>query len=299
MTNGLFAGISTIDVAYLVDSYPAEDTKNKARDQFMGAGGPAANAAVAYAFLSSKHPRLVTALGSHRLTEIARTDLHRHGVQTVDLIANEPQELPVSSIVVARDRSSRTIVSLDASRMSVQPTRDHIVMEFTEDVGIVLTDGHYTELSLTVAQEARRRGVPVVFDGGRWRDTHKELLPFVDIAICSAAFAPPGTETDDDGAVFDYIQNLGPQMAAITNGPEPIRFSSAGTRGSISVRQGPVVDTLGAGDILHGAFCYFFANAGLEFDSALTMAASVASESCQHFGTREWMRHASIGGDET
>lgn len=46
----LFAGATTVDLAYAVDSYPAEDTKTLAREHFLGAGGPAANAAVADVF---------------------------------------------------------------------------------------------------------------------------------------------------------------------------------------------------------------------------------------------------------
>jgi sugar/nucleoside kinase (ribokinase family) len=48
------------------------------------------------------------------------------------------------------------------------------------------------------------------------------------------------------------------------------------------------VDTLGAGDILHGAFCYY-SSLGQVFQEALTNAVRVASESCRFRGTREWM----------
>ena len=53
------------------------------------------------------------------------------------------------------------------------------------------------------------------------------------------------------------------------------------------------VDTTGAGDIFHGAFCYFAAS-GSGFVGALAEAANIAAESCRFHGTREWMQQHSI-----
>jgi sugar/nucleoside kinase (ribokinase family) len=58
----------------------------------------------------------------------------------------------------------------------------------------------------------------------------------------------------------------------------------------VPVPQVEVVDTTGAGDILHGAYCYY-ASQGRAFVDALTEAARIASESCRYAGTREWMQH--------
>lgn len=58
----------------------------------------------------------------------------------------------------------------------------------------------------------------------------------------------------------------------------------------------PVVDTLGAGDVLHGALAHHLAThittrlTPPAFDAALAFAATVASRTCATFGTREWMR---------
>ncbi|PMB30496.1 ribokinase, partial [Fischerella thermalis CCMEE 5319] len=47
------------------------------------------------------------------------------------------------------------------------------------------------------------------------------------------------------------------------------------------------VDTLGAGDIFHGAFCHYVLREN--FLDALASAAKIAAFSCQFFGTRRWM----------
>ena len=56
---------------------------------------------------------------------------------------------------------------------------------------------------------------------------------------------------------------------------------------SIAVPNVETVDTLGAGDIFHGAFCHFILSNS--YRRSLEAAAKVASESCRYFGTRQWI----------
>lgn len=49
-------------------------------------------------------------------------------------------------------------------------------------------------------------------------------------------------------------------------------------------------DTLGAGDVLHGAFCHYLVE-GYNRKEALHRAALIASGSCCYFGTHTWKTH--------
>ncbi|MGW1742047.1 PfkB family carbohydrate kinase [Nocardia sp. NPDC001965] len=71
-------------------------------------------------------------------------------------------------------------------------------------------------------------------------------------------------------------------------GPHPIVFAEDGRQGTIDVT--PVTDatdTLGAGDILHGAFCVHYIE-NRDFVDALARASEVLTLSCRTFGTRNW-----------
>ncbi|MGH8900074.1 MAG: PfkB family carbohydrate kinase [Egibacteraceae bacterium] len=284
---GVFVGIATLDLGYLVRRYPTEDTKNTAEDQFTAAGGPATNAAVTFAFLARGGAYLVTALGSHFLTEFVRDDLRRHAVQVADLTPKRAEPPPISSITISRENGSRTVVSLDASRLVVPASAlpDGVL----RNAGIVLLDGHFPELCVAVARAAREAGVPVVFDGGRWKKVNTELLRYVDIAICSRSFHPPADVDHGRLAVHEYLRASGVHLVATTDGAAPIRFSTPTAQGEVAVPQTAAIDTLGAGDIFHGAFCYYFLRSNGRFHEALENAALVASTSCIHFGTRAWM----------
>jgi sugar/nucleoside kinase (ribokinase family) len=116
----------------------------------------------------------------------------------------------------------------------------------------------------------------------------EELLKSVHTAICSADFLPPGCASRD--AVIEYLKSRGVANIAITDGAKAIHFVSGQSSGTIGVPQVEVVDTMGAGDIFHGAYC-FFASTEHGFIESLAEATKVASESCRYAGTREWMKH--------
>ena len=77
-------------------------------------------------------------------------------------------------------------------------------------------------------------------------------------------------------------------MSAITSGGGAILLREGDRVREIPVERVEAVDTSGAGDVLHGAFCYRRA-AGEGIGAALARAAEVASRSCLSFGTRTWM----------
>ena len=150
----------------------------------------------------------------------------------------------------------------------------------------MLVDGHFMRACQVWAAAARTLGIPVVLDGGSWKPGTEQLLNFVDTAICSADFLPPGCTSED--TVIQYLQTAGVHRVAITHGANSVRFVAGSDSGFVDVPQVDPIDTTGAGDIFHGAFCFHTAN-GSSFVEALREAASVATASCQFHGTREWM----------
>ncbi|NJN28317.1 MAG: hypothetical protein HC819_21280 [Cyclobacteriaceae bacterium] len=74
----------------------------------------------------------------------------------------------------------------------------------------------------------------------------------------------------------------------ITRGEKPIIVNEGSVNLLVQVPKTQVVDTLGAGDIFHGAFCYHYA-ATNDFLFAIEEAGKIASFSCQFHGPRTWM----------
>lgn len=279
---GLFVGLVTLDLIYLADSPPVNNQKIVATDYTLAAGGPATNAAVTFSYLGNQ-TQLLGVLGSHPMTQLIRGDLANYQVAIADLQPSMSTAPPVSSIIITQSTGERAVISLNA--VKTQATAASIPANILQDIDIVLIDGHQMAVSQRIAAMAKAENIPVVIDGGSWKPGFEEVLPFADYVLCSANFYPPDCNTEAE--VFTYLSQLNIPYIAITHGENPITYLSASGMGAVDVPQVACVDTLGAGDIFHGAFCHYILHRS--FTDALELSATIATDSCQFFGTRPWM----------
>lgn len=282
-TQGLFVGLVTIDLVYLTENFPQSNDKLVANDYTISAGGPATNAAIAFRHFGNL-PTILGVMGCHPMTQIICQELQQYNIALADLNPTRAEPPPVSSIIVTAGSGDRAVVSINATKSPV--SGDFLPLDRCQNFNIVLIDGHQILPSVAIAQLAQSHQIPVVLDGGSWKPGLEEVLPFVNYAVCSANFYPP--ECDNRQEVFAYLEAIAIPHIAITDGANPIQYLSNGDRATVAVPQINPRDTLGAGDIFHGAFCHFILQQ--DFPTALASAAQIASHACQQFGTREWMK---------
>ena len=283
MARGLFVGLTTIDIFNIINTHPLPDQKIAVQHQEVCAGGPAANAAVAFSACGNKAD-LFTGIGTHPIANLASEDLQNHRVNVLDHAAN-PDALPLlSTIIIDSSTGNRCVVYSSPHTRTLLPDQpyDHLV----DGCQVILCDGFYLEHAVSVAKAANG-GPLTILDGGSWKEGLEELLPYIDYAICSADFRPPGCTSSND--MLDYLEDIGVQGAAISRGAEPIIYRVKGLQDQIPVPQVKAIDTLGAGDILHGIFSHHILTNS--FSKSLEMAAYSASHSCLSFGTREWINN--------
>jgi sugar/nucleoside kinase (ribokinase family) len=293
---GLFVGLTTLDLIYGVSHLPQANEKQVADCLEISAGGPATNAAVTFQHLGNRAV-LFSAVGNHPLSELVRTDLESQQVELKDLCPKHDDPLPISSILITHSTGDRTIISRNAVNLQVKAESTSVrpmVDTCLETADIVLIDGHQLEVSLDVAQKACLKGIPVVLDGGSWKPGLERLLPWIDYAICSSDFFPPNCTTSVEGMQY-LSQKVGihttnratPFGIAITAGEQPVQYLYEGQTGEVIVPPIQAIDTLGAGDIFHGAFCHAILDGS--FVSSIRRAIEIASVACQSFGTRQWL----------
>jgi sugar/nucleoside kinase (ribokinase family) len=287
MSSALFAGLCVVDLVHRVARPPGPDEKVTALSRELGAGGPATNAAVTFAVLGGS-ARLLTAVGSGPLAELARTDLERPGLALFDVAADDPAfHLNVSSVSVVEATGERSVVSMDGGALD-QAAAQAVARAALDaaEPDVVLLDGHHPVVATEVATWARTRRIPVVLDAGRWKPHFDDLLPLVDELVCSGDFAVPAGSGFE--AVAAYGHRHGARVVAQSHGPGAIDLSVAGRHFRIPVPSVPVVDTLGAGDVLHGAYAYYRAD-GCDAGESLGRAAEVAAFRCRFVGSRGWV----------
>jgi len=284
VARALFLGLTTVDIIYEVESLPRANEKSVSTQHAVHCGGPATNAAITCAFLGAD-TTLVSAVGKHALSSIVRSEMATLNVMHIDLSPEAIEPPPISSILITAESGVRSIVSAHATRAPVPAER--FEASVLQSCSLLLVDGHQMGCALAAAKVAKTRGIPVVLDGGSWKQGTEELLGLVNYAICSADFRPPGVAGTRE--VLAYLRERGVEGVAITQGADPILWATRDHGGEIAVAKVRTADTLGAGDIFHGAFCYYLLNSN-DFEEALKQAASVAAYSCESFGPRDWMR---------
>ena len=87
----------------------------------------------------------------------------------------------------------RTVVSHNAAGVAAPADVD------LTGAGCLLLDGHHPDLALRAARSARELGMPVVLDAGSWKPVLAELLSYVDVCACSAAFRSRGAADQPGG----------------------------------------------------------------------------------------------------
>lgn len=220
---------------------------------------------------------LVTALGRGAAAAAARADLQACGVRVIDAAPEQVDAVPISSIVVTA-RGHRSVVSLDASAVELAEVPD--LGPHLDGADVVLVDGHHPAL----ARAAAATGVALVLDAGRWRPVMADLLAHTAIAICSADLRFPGT--DDVPASAAAIRAAGVPAVVVTDGARPVAWWQGAASGSVATQPIDAVDTAGAGDVFHGAFCYRNSD---ELVERIAFANDVAGFKCRYPGTREWL----------
>src|SRR5699024_11874974 len=121
---------------------------------------------------------------------------------------------------------------------------------------------------------------------GRLSAIMDELVGAVTDGVGSADCRTPGGSTAAETATA--LQGRGATTVVTTAGPDPISWWDSGRRGEIAVPPVRAVDTLGAGDVFHGAYAYALA-AGADIEQRLRYAADVAAIRCSMVGPRSWV----------
>ena len=281
---GVFVGLATLDVIHRIAKPPGANEKITSTAQFVAAGGPAANAAVTFAALGGR-AILVTALGDDPIAATIRADLTAHDVAIVDAAAGSVRAVPVSAVSVVESTGDRAVISADAVNSEASPPED--LGDLVAGADVVLVDGHHPLIARAAVRHATTLGGTLVVDAGRWKPVMADIISHATDMVCSADFRTPGA--DDPAATADALVASGVRTVVVTHGGDPVDWWSGGESGSVPVPPVDVVDTLGAGDVFHGAYAYYSVRRDGGVAECICRSARVAALRCSVIGPRAWL----------
>ncbi|MFL6581605.1 MAG: PfkB family carbohydrate kinase [Burkholderiales bacterium] len=277
-------GHAALDGVFAVESWPAHSGKIEAHGFTQSGGGMAANAAAAIARLGGEAV-FWGPTGEDPLADAIAASLIAEGVDVRGLRRFEGRTSSHSAVMIDK-RGERLVVGYRGS--ALQASADWLPLEQIGRAAAVLADVRWADGALRSLRAARAAGIPAVLDA--------EIAPVQTLDMLAAAashviFSERGLEAwcgHDTPAALSGVLERGALMAAVTRGAAGVDWIEAMSPGKqLHCPAFPVatVDTLGAGDVFHGAYTLALAEGRL-IGEAIRFAAAAAAIKCSRPGGR-------------
>jgi len=280
-------GLNATDTLLVVPNFPAYAGKVPFLDEILSPGGQMASALVTCARLGLR-VKYIGAMGDDERGRIQRESLADTGINLdhVQVRANCPNQS--AYIIIDRSTGERTVLWHRSECLRIDPSQ--ISDDQITCARLLHIDAHDTAAVEHAAAIARRHGIPVTVDVDTIYHGFDRVLPNIDYLIASSEFPPAWTGVNDPFHALEAIQNeYGMRVAAMTLGAHGALARENGVFHYSPAFVVNCVDTTGAGDVFHGAFCYAVLQ-GMRMREALEFSNAMAALNCTALGARGGIR---------
>ena len=278
----LCIGMPVRDLTFRVHGLPARGSKENATHFDEICGGNALNGAIGIVRLGGR-ASICGPMGDEKETtsKYIYEKMAEEGIETKHLVHMPGLVTPISNIMIDPS-GERTIVTFRDPELWNVRLPDHDAL--LHDCDAILTESRCATFCTDLCAEATRRGIPVVVDVDRAMSLREGLLTASSHLIFSSEPLQETADLTDDGEALKKIAKLTPSFLAGTRGAQGTIWLDE----QQNLQQTPAfpvhtVDTLGAGDVFHGAFALAITE-GQELRSALQFASAAAALKCTRFG---------------
>ncbi|SHK43929.1 Sugar or nucleoside kinase, ribokinase family [Bradyrhizobium lablabi] len=278
----LCIGMPVRDLTFRVPGLPARGSKEHATHFDEICGGNALNGAIGIARLGGR-ASICGPMGDAKETasRYIFEKMAHEGIDTKHIVHMPGLVTAISNIMIDPS-GERTIVTFrDPQLWKVHlPDTD----ELLRDCHAILTESRCAPFCTELCVEARRRGIPVIVDVDRAMSLREGLLTASSHLVFSSEPLQETAGVADDGEALKKIAKLTPSFLAGTRGAQGTIWLDENQ----NLQQTPAfpvhtVDTLGAGDVFHGAFTLAITE-NQDIPEALRFASAAAALKCTRFG---------------
>lgn len=278
----LCIGMPVRDLTFRVGGVPGRGSKENATHFDEICGGNALNAAIGIVRLGGR-ASVCGPMGDvgETTSRYIFEKLAQEGIETRHIVHMPGLVTPISAVLVD-PTGERTIVTFrDPELWKVQlPPIDMLL----EDCDAILTESRCAEFCTDLCAEAVRRGIPVIVDVDRAMSLREGLLNASSHLVFSSEPLQETADIADDEKALKMIARLTPSFLAGTRGPRgTIWLDENGATQETAAFPVHTVDTLGAGDVFHGAFALAITEKQ-ELRQALRFASAAAALKCTRHG---------------
>lgn len=276
-------GLNATDTMILIPHFPAYGGKVPFVQEVMSPGGQVASAMVCCSQLGLR-TKYIGSIGDDERGRIQWESLQGTGVNLDHVQRRKDTPNQSAYILIDQTTGERTVFWSRPEGLRIDASE--ITEEQITCAGLLHIDGHDTPAVAHAARIARKNGIPVTVDVDTIYKGFEDVLPNVDYLITSSEFPERWTGEADPLKALTLLQTTyGMKVAAMTLGAHGALARVDGRFAYSPAFVVNCIDTTGAGDVFHGAFCYSVAK-GFGIDRALEFSNAMAALNCTALGAR-------------
>src|SRR5215475_2929896 len=280
-------GLNATDTLILVSHFPAYAGKEPIAEEILSPGGQVASALVTVAKLG-KRVKYIGTVGDDERGRIQLDSLRETGINLDDVEVRVNCANQTAYIVIDQSTGERTVFWSRPEGLRLRP--ESITPEKIAGTRMLHIDGHDTPAVEKAARIARSMDIPVTVDVDTIYAGFDGVLSSIDYLIASSEFPVQWTSERDPFRALERIQNeYKMRVAAMTLGAHGALARVDGKFVYSAAFVVNCVDTTGAGDVFHGAFCYSVLQ-GMPMRDALDFSNAMAALNCTALGARGGIR---------
>ncbi len=269
MQRVICAGLIAADLVFDVDAFPVKGSKHRAGGARLITGGGALNAASAIAALGGV-ASLAGVVGDDMFGDFLRRAIHDRGIDDRYLTTVTGAGTSCSANLISPDEDRTIINHRDGS---LTPDLADLPANFPFDAALV--DTRWAEGAAHVVAAARKAGKPAVVDAEAPVALARTALEGASHVVFSEQGLADFAGACDGAALARATTQLS-GWCAVTRGGAPVLSHDGQRLSQHPVFPAVALNTLGAGDVWHGAFALALARQMPEPD-AVRFANAAAS----------------------
>ncbi len=276
-------GLNATDTLLIVSHFPAYAGKVPFEAEILSPGGQVASALATVAKLGLR-VKYIGTVGDDERGRVQIDSLRETGINLDDVEVRENCPNQTAYIIIDQSTGERTVLWSRPNCLRLEP--ESITLEKIACARMLHVDGHDTPAVEKAAKLARSRGIPVTVDVDTIYHGFDRVLENADYLVASSEFPGQWTTERDPFRALETIQNeYKMKCAAMTLGSHGALARIDGKFVYSPAFVVNCVDTTGAGDIFHGAFCYAVLK-GMGMRETLEFANAMAALNCTKLGAR-------------
>jgi sulfofructose kinase len=276
-------GLNATDTLILVSHFPAYAGKVPIEEEILSPGGQVASAVVTVSKLGLR-TKYIGSVGDDERGRVQLASLRETGINLEDVEVRQNCPNQTAYIVIDQSTGERTVFWRRPDCLRLSP--ESITPEKIGSARMLHIDGHDTPAVEKAAGIARSLGIPVSVDVDTIYHGFDRVLGSIDYLIASSEFPVQWTNERDPFRALEMIQNeYKMKVAGMTLGAHGALARVDGHYIYSPAFVVNCVDTTGAGDVFHGAFCYAVLE-GMTMRDALEFSNAMAALNCTRVGAR-------------